>query len=78
MEPLIADIIGPESQYIRIKDVTAVGTNWLDMMTSPFSQTLLALVNGGNAHASYWHSLRVADEMASTLLRAAETPDISR
>ena len=38
-----------------------------DFLTEPFSQTALALLHGGNAHGSYWHSEKVAEEISSVL-----------
>ncbi|MFL5624885.1 MAG: hypothetical protein ACJ788_04740 [Ktedonobacteraceae bacterium] len=73
LKPLITEIVGRENRYVDIQDITDVGTNWLDILTSPFRHTLLALVNVGNAHGSYWYSLKVAEKIADAILKSAET-----
>lgn len=71
LKPLIEDIAGEEGKYLSIEDVTDIGMNWLDLVTGPFRQSPLSLINVGNAHNSYWYSLKVAEKMADAIIAAA-------
>jgi hypothetical protein len=40
-------------------------------LTEPVSQTVLALLHGGDAHASYWQSQEVAQKIAEEIHRSS-------
>ncbi len=77
LQPLLHQIVGEEHHYLDVRDYINIGTNWLDVLTSPFSQTALALANIGNAHASYWYSQKVAQKIASAVVQSAQTLSVS-
>ncbi len=78
LKPLLYQIVGEEHHYLDVRDYIDIGTNWLDIVTSPFSQTALALANVGNAHASYWYSQKVARKIASAVVQSTQVPDASQ
>ena len=48
---------------VRIEDVVLPG----NFLMKPFSQTMLPLINGGDAHGSYWKSKEVAAAIAQAI-----------
>ncbi len=72
LKPLLYQIVGEEHHYLDVRDYIDIGTNWLDIVTSPFSQTALALANVGNAHSSYWYSQKVAQKVAAAVVQSAQ------
>ncbi|MCY7393365.1 MAG: hypothetical protein LH647_18285, partial [Leptolyngbyaceae cyanobacterium CAN_BIN12] len=48
---------------VRVEDVMSPG----NFLMKLFSQTMLPLVNGGDAHGSYWKSKEVATAIARTI-----------
>ena len=78
LKPLLYQIVGEEHHYLDVRDYINIGTNWLDVVTSPFSQTALALANVGNAHASYWYSQKVAQKIALAIVQSAQVSSASQ
>jgi len=76
LKPLLYQIVGEEHRYLDVRDYVNIGTNWLDIVTSPFSQTALALANVGNAHASYWYSQKVAQKIALAIVQSAQVSSV--
>lgn len=76
LKTLLSQLVGEEHRYLDVRDYIDIGTNWLDVLTSPFSQTVVALANVGNAHASYWYSSKVAQKITSAIVQAAQTPTL--
>lgn len=74
LKTLLYQLVGEEHHYLDVRDYIDIGTNWLDVLTSPFSQTVIALANVGNAHASYWYSSKVAQKITSAIVQAAQVP----
>jgi hypothetical protein len=70
LEKLLPSLIDGESKYIDIQDILTHPTSLTDFMTEPFSQTLLALLHGGEAHTSYWQSDLVAQKIAQAIEKA--------
>jgi hypothetical protein len=48
---------------VRIEDIVTPA----NFLMKPFSQTMLPLINGGDAHGSYWKSKEVATAIAQTI-----------
>ena len=74
LKTLLHQLVGEEHHYLDVRDYIDIGTNWLDVLTSPFSQTVIALANVGNAHASYWYSSKVAQKISMSIVQAAQVP----
>jgi hypothetical protein len=51
---------------VNIEDIVTSGS----FLMKPFSQTLLPLINGGEAHGSYWKSKEVASAIAQVIQTA--------
>jgi len=69
---LLPSLVDGESRYLDIKDMLIHPADPRDFLLEPFRQTLLALVRGGAAHRSYWHSQQVAQKLAQTIQQAVE------
>jgi hypothetical protein len=63
-------LLEESSHYVDIKDEITHNAELSDFVTEPVSQTVLALVHGGDAHGSYWNSKEVAQEIADTIKKA--------
>jgi hypothetical protein len=72
LEKVIPDLVENSDNYLDIQDRLVFGSGWLEMLSAPLRNTFLALINGGNAHDSYWHSTTVAEEIARTIMRSAD------
>ncbi len=70
LEELLPSLVDGKSQYIDIQDILTHPMSLTDFMTEPFSQTLLALLHGGEAHTSYWQSDLVAQKIAQAIEKA--------
>jgi hypothetical protein len=69
LEKLLPKLVDGKSQYIDIQDILTHLTTLTDLVTEPFSQTLFALLHGGEAHNSYWQSDLVAQQIAHAIER---------
>ncbi len=67
---LLPRLVDGESRYLDVQDMLTHPADLSDFVTEPFSQTLLALLHGGTAHSSYWHSLEVAQGIAQSIRQA--------
>ncbi len=77
LEKLLPKLVDGESRYIDIQDILTDPTSLTDLLTEPLSQTLFALLHGGEAHISYWQSEQVAQQIAQAIERAREPADAS-
>jgi hypothetical protein len=62
-------MVDGERKYLDIQDIITRNTSLFDFLTKPISQTVLALVHGGDAHGSYWKSQEVAQRIAKEIYR---------
>jgi hypothetical protein len=71
LEKVIVELIAGSSRSVQVQDVLVRGAGfWEFIAQSPLiRQTFLALVNGGNAHGSYWQSQDVARRIAENILK---------
>ncbi|MGB7443724.1 MAG: hypothetical protein WA919_21890 [Coleofasciculaceae cyanobacterium] len=69
---LIPSLLDECQDYVAVEDILTSNADVSDFLTQPLSQTILALVHGGDAHGSYWSSKEVADKIAQTINQ--ETP----
>jgi hypothetical protein len=72
LEKLLPQLVDGESRYIDIQDILTHPTSLTDFLTGPFSQTLFALLHGGEAHNSYWQNELVAQQIVQAIERALE------
>lgn len=70
LEKLLPQLVDSENRYIEIQDILTHPSNLTDFLTEPFSQTLFALLHGGEAHNSYWQNEQVAQQIAQAIERA--------
>jgi hypothetical protein len=73
LEKVIPDLVENGENYLDIQDRLVLGSGWLELLSTLFKNTFLALINGGNAHDSYWHSPVVAEEIARTIQSSVTT-----
>jgi hypothetical protein len=71
LEKVVPILVDQSAKYINIQDILTSGSGWLEVLAKPLRSTFLALINGGNAHDSYWRSLTVAQAIAQTILTTA-------
>lgn len=67
LETVIPPLIDSTGDNIEIKDILTSGSGALDIISRPFSGSFLSLVNGGNAHNSYWENKKVAQQIAAVI-----------
>jgi hypothetical protein len=60
-------MVNGERKYLDIQDVITHNASLFDFLTQPASQTVLALLHGGDAHGSYWQSQEVAQKIAKEI-----------
>jgi hypothetical protein len=70
LEKLLPQLVDAESRYIDIQDILTHTTSLSDLLTEPVSQTLFALLHGGEAHNSYWQLDQVAQQIAQAIKQA--------
>jgi hypothetical protein len=70
LEKLLPQLVDGECKYIDIQDILTHPATLTDFLNEPFSQTLLALLHGGEAHRSYWHNETVARKIAEAIVNA--------
>jgi hypothetical protein len=68
---LMPTLVAESSNYVNIQDVITHKRGFSDYLLQPLSQTILALVHGGDAHGSYWKSDEVAQKIAQTIQSSA-------
>lgn len=71
LEKVVPILVDRSEQYIDIHDILTSGSGWLEMLAKPIKSSFLSLVNGGNAHNSYWNSLEVAQAISKVILKTA-------
>lgn len=67
LEKVLPTMLAPNPTNFSLSDIVLPLSGIADVLTSLVSSTPLALVNGGNAHGSYWRSDTVASSVASRL-----------
>lgn len=60
---LLPILLEGSQNTVQIEDIVIPG----NFLMQPFSQTMLPLINGGDAHGSYWKSKEVATAIARTI-----------
>lgn len=68
LEKVVPLLVDRSEQYITIQDILISGSGWIEAIARPLKSSFLSLINGGNAHGSYWNSLTVARAIAKTIL----------
>ena len=67
LEKLMKDLVDKDEKYIDFQDLITQEPKLFGFLTEPISQTTLALLQGGEAHGSYWQSQKVIQEISSIL-----------
>jgi hypothetical protein len=67
LNPLLYSMLDPDKEFIELQDIILPNADLSDWLVTPFSQTFLALLHGGDAHGSYWCSETVAQEIVRVL-----------
>ncbi|MBN3881495.1 MAG: hypothetical protein HWQ44_00510 [Nostoc sp. JL34] len=67
LKEIIIDLVDPNSKFLDVQDLITHEAGLFDYLTEPFSQTVLALLHGGDAHGSYWRSKKVSEEIIECL-----------
>lgn len=71
LEVLLPQLVDGESKFLDVQDIVTHNANLGDYITNAFSQSILALLHGGDAHSSYWQSEEVAKKIAEQIARVA-------
>ncbi|MGB3237251.1 MAG: hypothetical protein WBB29_03075 [Geitlerinemataceae cyanobacterium] len=71
LEKVVPNLVDRGEQYIDIQDILTSGSGLLEVLAQPLRSSYLALINGGNAHGSYWKNAGVAKEIAKTIVQTA-------
>ncbi|MCU0566526.1 MAG: hypothetical protein MUF49_08000 [Oculatellaceae cyanobacterium Prado106] len=69
--PKLISVEESGKHYLDIEDVSTRGTGFLEIIASLLRRSFLALVNGGNAHQSYWRNRRVAQMIVQMIRKSA-------
>lgn len=72
VEKLLPQLVDVNNQYIDVHDIPTHSISVTDFLTEPLSQTLFALLHGGEAHSSYWQSDEVAKKIAQAIEQALQ------
>ncbi|QLE54348.1 hypothetical protein [Nostoc sp. TCL26-01] len=64
---LLPQLVDGRRKYIDIQDIVTQNYSWLYFIGSLFRRTPIALIQGGDAHNSYWSNPEVAKKIAETL-----------
>lgn len=67
LKELMEDLVDKDEKYIDFQDLITQDPKLFDFLQEPISQTTLALLQGGEAHGSYWQSQKVIQEISSIL-----------
>ena len=67
LKELMQDLVDREEKYLDFQDLITQEPKLFDFVKEPISQTTLALLQGGEAHGSYWSSQKVIQEISSIL-----------
>ncbi|WP_017717973.1 hypothetical protein [Kamptonema formosum] len=71
---LMFDLVDDEEKYLDFQDAITQKADFSDWITESVSQTMLALLHGGDAHDSYWRSEEVAKRIAETIKKTSAPP----
>ncbi|HEY9828478.1 MAG TPA: hypothetical protein V6D19_23815 [Stenomitos sp.] len=67
LKELLMSMVDPQGQSMEFQDILTHNASLFDFLNEPLSQTALALLHGGDAHGSYWHSDQVAEAIAQAI-----------
>lgn len=67
LEKVIPMLLASSAQFVSIEDVITHNADLSDFLSQPVSQTLLALLHGGDAHQSYWTSKEVTNKIREVI-----------
>ncbi len=68
LNELLSRLVGGQKKYLDTKDLLVTGKGLLNFFAQPFSQSFISLVQGGDAHSSYWQDEKIAKEIAASVL----------
>jgi len=68
LKELMSSLVDGETKYLDIQDIITHEPSLLEYL---IEQTVLALLQGGDAHGSYWNNNKVAKEISSVLKKEA-------
>lgn len=68
---LLKYLVDKEEKYLDFQDVISQEPKFFDFLREPLNQTTLSLLQGGEAHGSYWESQKVIQEISSLLPKKA-------
>jgi len=64
IKELMADLAGESSDFLDLEDILTEEAGIINFMLKPLSQNILAIIQGGEAHGSYWNSDQVASKIS--------------
>ncbi len=67
LEKLLPQLVDANNQYLDVHDILTHPVSLTDFLSEPFSQTIFALLHGGEAHNSYWQNDLVAQKIAQAI-----------
>jgi hypothetical protein len=68
IKELLIDLVDQDQKYLEFEDILTRPASLCDFLFFPFNQTFYALLNGGSAHGSYWHSDQVAEDISQSIM----------
>lgn len=71
LEQVVRQVVDLERR-LDIKDIITKGSGLLERVVQPFRDSFVALLNGGQAHESYWQNKQVGTVISKILLDVAE------
>ena len=70
-EKVMFNLVDKQAELLIFEDVITHNTDLSDFITQPLSQTILALLHGGDAHGSYWTSKQVTNRIVEQIKQVA-------
>jgi len=67
LETIMSHLVKNDNTVLDVKDIVTFGEVFSDYFFALWSQTLIALLHGGEAHQSYWDSRKVAHVIVQIL-----------
>lgn len=76
LEKLLPQLVDRNNQYIDAQDILIPPTHLADVLTEPFSQDSIALLQSVEAHGQYWKSLDVVQKIVQAIENDQFSPGI--
>ncbi|MBW4550439.1 MAG: hypothetical protein KME35_04935 [Aphanocapsa sp. GSE-SYN-MK-11-07L] len=67
LKELLIDLVDEQQKYLELQDILIRPSGLLNLLISPLQQNVSALLQGGDAHGSYWSNDQVSAEISKAI-----------